>query len=78
MSPHPQVRHLRASVEESIAIVNSTTLLQRLKSLITVPIHRRALGKLPPNASTIDILTFRLQLSVAASRVINNCVGSIP
>jgi hypothetical protein len=31
-------------VEESIAIANSTTLFQRLKSLITVPIHRRALG----------------------------------
>ena len=42
---HPQVRHLRASVEESIAIANSTTLFQRFKSLITVPVHRRALGK---------------------------------
>ena len=35
-----------ASVEESIAIANSTTLLQRLKSVITDPVHRQALGKL--------------------------------
>ena len=33
-------------MEESIAIANSTTLFERFKLLLTVPVHRRALGKL--------------------------------
>ncbi|CAE6420142.1 unnamed protein product [Rhizoctonia solani] len=38
-----KVKLLRASVQESIDIQNSTTFLQRFKSIVTVPVNRRAL-----------------------------------
>ncbi|EUC65437.1 sugar porter (SP) family MFS transporter [Rhizoctonia solani AG-3 Rhs1AP] len=38
-----KVKLLRASVQESIDIQNSTTFLQRLRSIFTVPVNRRAL-----------------------------------
>ncbi|CAE6424450.1 unnamed protein product [Rhizoctonia solani] len=38
-----KVKVLRASVQESIDIQNSTTFLQRFKSILTVPVNRRAL-----------------------------------
>ncbi|KDN49529.1 hypothetical protein RSAG8_02231, partial [Rhizoctonia solani AG-8 WAC10335] len=38
-----KVKLLRASVQESIDVQNSTTFLQRFKSIITVPVNRRAL-----------------------------------
>lgn len=82
INPRSQVRRLRASIEESIAIANSTTLFQRLKSLITIPVHRRALGKA---LVTLDIVYNhrsssdpRPQWSAAVFRVINSCVVSIP
>ncbi|KAG9079576.1 myo-inositol transporter [Ceratobasidium sp. UAMH 11750] len=39
-----KVKVLRAAVQESIDIQNSTTLMQRLKSIIAVPVNRRALA----------------------------------
>ncbi|CAE6470247.1 unnamed protein product [Rhizoctonia solani] len=38
-----KVKLLRASVQESIDIQNSTTFLERFRSIITVPVNRRAL-----------------------------------
>lgn len=38
-----QVKVLRAAVQESIDIQNSTTFFQRFKSIFTVPVNRRAL-----------------------------------
>ncbi|KAG1730247.1 general substrate transporter [Suillus paluster] len=38
-----QLQVLRASVQQSIDIANSTTFFERFKSMITVPINRRAL-----------------------------------
>ncbi|CAE6373096.1 unnamed protein product [Rhizoctonia solani] len=38
-----QVKLLRASVQESIEIQNSTTFFQRFKSILVVPVNRRAL-----------------------------------
>lgn len=42
-----QVKVLRAAVQQSIDITNSTTFLQRFKSMIMIPINRRALGSYP-------------------------------
>lgn len=39
-----KVKVLRAAVHQSIEITNSTTFFQRCKSMLLVPINRRALG----------------------------------
>ena len=40
-----QLKVLEAAVKQSVEIANSTTFLQRLRSIFFVPVHRRALGE---------------------------------
>jgi len=40
-----KVKVLKVAVQESIDIANSTTVLQRCKSMLFIPVNRRALSK---------------------------------
>lgn len=40
-----KVKVLKAAVQESIDISNSTTLMERCKSMLLIPVNRRALSE---------------------------------
>ena len=55
-----QVKVLRAAVQQSIDIKNSTSFIERSKSLLVVPVNRRALSKLPYRPLKLPKLLFIL------------------